>query len=83
MSYRKPHCKWSGEAPKKPGVYWMTCEEADEEPELVTVDYYKGDGVLWAVECAIGSLPVSLYHDNLTDCYWQEAEPMPELRVVK
>ena len=62
---------WKPEQPNKPGLWWMLCGEADGEPELVTVEFMRGE--LWAINCMIGSLPVKHYHDGLIDCVWQEA----------
>lgn len=62
---------WQPTPPDKPGAWWMLCGEADGKPALVRVEFMRGD--LWAVDCAIGSLPVKMYHDGLTACLWQEA----------
>ena len=49
----------------------MLCGEVDGDPDLVCVEWRRGE--LWAVDCAIGSLPVKMYHDGLTACLWQKA----------
>jgi len=46
----------------------MRCGETDGEQEVVRVEIRWGD--LWAVDCAVGSLPVAQYHEGLTDCQW-------------
>jgi len=66
-----PSALWQANPPDKPGCWWMLCGECDGEPELVHVEHRRGD--LWAVDCEIGSLPVKMYHDGLTNCLWQEA----------
>lgn len=62
---------WQSTAPTQPGRYWMRCNETDNDRELVDVRYMNGRRMeLWAVNCAIGSLPVADYHNGLTDCQW-------------
>lgn len=62
---------WRPTPPDKPGTWWMLAAECEGEPELVNVERRRGE--LWAVDCAIGSLPVKMYHDGLCACLWQEA----------
>lgn len=63
---------WRPTPPDKPGVWWMLAGECEGEPELVRVDRRRGE--LWAIDCAVGSLPAKMYHDGLMDCMWQEAK---------
>ena len=60
---------WRREAPTEAGIWLMRCYEADFNIERVKVEVIRGE--LWAVDCAIGSLPVAMYHDGLTDCTWK------------
>lgn len=62
---------WRPTPPDRPGFWWMLAGECEGEPELVRVDSRRGE--LWAVDCAVGSLPVKMYHEGLSDCMWQDA----------
>jgi hypothetical protein len=71
ISHIPPGEVWLSQSPTSAGYWWMLCGECDGEPELVCVERNRGE--LWAVDCAIGSLPVKQYHDGLTNCLWQVA----------
>ena len=53
------------------GLWFMKCDEVDGDGEWVNVRMI--DGELWAVDCDIGSLPVAMYHNGLTNCQWRYA----------
>ena len=61
--------EWQETAPTEVGNWLMKCDETDFDIEQVKVESMRGE--LWAVDCAIGSLPVAMYHDGLTDCTWK------------
>ena len=61
--------EWQETAPTEVGDWLMKCDETDFDIEQVKVEFMRGE--LWAVDCAIGSLPVAMYHDGLTDCTWK------------
>lgn len=71
VTHLNPGAVWRAALPSKPGEWWMICGECDGVPELVTVKSMRGE--LWAVDCEVGTLPVQVLHDGLTDCLWQEA----------
>lgn len=62
---------WQSTPPTYGGQWWMVCGETNGEPELVRVEWSRGE--LWVMDCPIGSLPLRFYHDGLTDCQWQVA----------
>ena len=62
------HQKWQRKAPDSVGTWLMKCFEIDYEIEVVKVEFNRNE--LWAIDCAVGSLPVSMYHDGLIDCMW-------------
>ena len=66
-----PGKAWLSQPSTSEGDWWMLCGECDGEPELVSIERKSGE--LWAMDCAIGSLPVKHYHDGLTNCLWQVA----------
>lgn len=61
--------EWQETSPTEAGDWLMKCGETDFDIEQVKVEVMRGE--LWAVDCAIGSLPVEVYHDNLIDCTWK------------
>ena len=61
--------QWQKIAPNKDGPWLMKCGENDHEAEDVDVKYHNGE--LYAVDCAIGCVPVDMYHNGLTDCQWR------------
>lgn len=63
---------WVDTAPTEEGDWLMQCFETDFETETVKVRMMRGE--LWAVDCAIGSLPVAMYHDGLIECRWQKCQ---------
>jgi len=63
--------QWQDTPPTFEGLWFMKCDEVDGNEEWVNVKAI--DGELWAVDCAIGSLPVVMYHDGLTNCQWHYA----------
>jgi hypothetical protein len=73
INFNAPSDVWQSDPPKRIGQWWMLCGELDGEPELVHVEYKRGQ--LWAIDCGVGSLPVHDYHEGLTECLWQEAMP--------
>ena len=66
--FKKVNVEWQKTAPTEAGEWYMRCWEANYALELVDVKLK--DGELWAIDCDIGSLPVAMYHDGLTDCLW-------------
>ena len=63
--------QWQDTPPKMTGLWFMKCDENDYEDEMVNVTMQ--DSELWVIDCAIGSLPVAMYHDGLTNCLWRYA----------
>jgi len=61
-----PSEAWRPTPPDRPGFWCMLAGECEGDPELVRVDSRRGE--LWAVDCAVGSLPVKMYHEGLSDC---------------
>ncbi len=65
---KKVNIEWQKTAPTDEGEWYMRCYESDYTIELVDVRLKNDE--LWAIDCAIGSLPVATYHNGLTDCEW-------------
>ena len=63
--------QWQKIAPNKDGLWLMKCGENDHEAEAVDVKYHNGE--LYAVDCALGCVPVAMYHEGLIDCTWKRA----------
>ena len=63
--------EWQNTLPNQTGLWFMKCDETEDEEEMVNVRFINGE--LWAVDCAIGSLPVAMYHNGLCNCLWRYA----------
>lgn len=63
--------QWQNTPPNQTGLWFMKCDETENEEEMVDVRFINGE--LWAVDCAIGSLPVAMYHNALGNCLWRYA----------
>lgn len=63
---------WSTECPTEPGTYQMRCMENNHQSERIKVS--ERDGELFA-ECPdLGTIPLSYYHEGLTEIEWMRDE---------
>jgi hypothetical protein len=72
ITHLNPRAQWKPDLPNSPGHWWMLCDEAEGEAELVKVELRAN--TLWAVDTNTGTLPLKDLHDGLTNCRWQPEE---------
>lgn len=71
---------WLPIPPGSPGYWYMRCDENGLEAEVLMVVWGSllpdKPMELWVVDREVGTVPLDLFHNGLTNTQWQYKEPL-------